>query len=73
MTCVYKEYGSKIKNGTGSMTTAKMKFLLGYNLKIVIQWGQWTSGGGSLQGGFWLVWGGGGWTSFHPQSREDPV
>ena len=40
MTCVYKEYGSKVKNGTGSMTTAKMKFLLGYNLKIVIQWGQ---------------------------------
>ena len=40
MTCVYKEYESKIKNGTGSMTTAKMKFLLGYNLKIVIQWGQ---------------------------------
>ena len=28
------------------MTTAKtMKFLLGYYLKIVIQWEQWTFGG----------------------------
>ena len=61
----------QLKNGTGSMTTAKMKFLLGYNLKIAIQWGQLTSGGGSLQGGFWLVLGGG--TSFHPPSREKAV
>ena len=37
----------------------KMKFLLGYNLKIVIQWVRWTVGGVSLLGG----WGGGefGW------------
>ena len=27
-----------------------MKFLLGYNLKVVIQWWQWTFGGGSLLG-----------------------
>ena len=26
----------------------KVKFLLGYYLKIIIQWGQWTFGGGSL-------------------------
>ena len=30
MTCVYKEYESKIKNGTGTMTTAKIKFILGW-------------------------------------------
>ena len=30
-------YEVKIKNGTGAMTTAKMKLLLSYNLKIVIQ------------------------------------
>ena len=38
----------------------KMKFLLGYNLKIVIQWVRWTFGGVSLRGGgIWLVQGGG--------------
>ena len=35
MTRVYKEYKVK-KNGTGAMSTAKTKFLLGYNIKIVI-------------------------------------
>ena len=38
--CLFKEYEVEIKSGTGSMTTAKIKFLSGYNLKIVIQWGQ---------------------------------
>ena len=33
------------------MTTAKMKFLLGYNLKMVIPCGQWTFVGESLPGG----------------------
>ena len=34
-------YEVKIKNGTGSMTTAKkMKLLLSYNLETVIQWRQ---------------------------------
>ena len=28
----------------------KVKLLLGYYIKIVIQWGQWTFGGGSLLG-----------------------
>ena len=28
----------------------KMKFLIGYYLKIVIQWGQWTFGGGCVCG-----------------------
>ena len=36
------------------MTTAKMKFLLGYNLKIVIPCGQWTFAGESVPGVFWL-------------------
>ena len=30
------------------MTAAKVKFLLGYYLKTVIQWGQWTFGGSLL-------------------------
>ena len=50
------------------MTTAKMKFLLGYNLKIVIPCGQWTFAGESVPGVFWL-----GGTSFHLRSRENPV
>ena len=50
----------------------KKKFLLGYYLKIVIQWGQRTFGGG--RGGvywdkFWLVRG----TSLHHPSRKNPV
>ena len=45
------------------MTTAKNEVLMGYNLKAVIQWGQWTFGGGSLLGG----------TSLYPPSRENPV
>ena len=36
MTCVFKEYEVKNKNGTGAMTTAKKKFLLGCNMNIVI-------------------------------------
>ena len=33
MTCVQKEYEVKIKNGTGSMTTAKSEVLIGLLLK----------------------------------------
>ena len=57
MTSLFKEYEVEIKTGTGLMTTAKIKSLSGYNLKFVIQWGQWTFGGGegSLLGEFWLV------------------
>ena len=36
MTCVHKEFGQN-KNGRGAINTAKMKFLLGYNMKINIQ------------------------------------
>ena len=36
MDCVYKGYKDKIKNGTGAITTAKMKLLLGYNITILI-------------------------------------
>ena len=34
MTCVSKEYEIKNINGTGAMTTAKMTFLLDYNLNF---------------------------------------
>ena len=47
----------------------EMKFLLGYYLKIVIQWGQWTFGGRNLLGGILASEG----TSFHHPSRENPV
>ena len=29
MACVYREYGCKIKNGTGAMTTAKYEDFIG--------------------------------------------
>ena len=35
MACVYKEY--EVQHGTGAMTTAKNE--VGFNTKIVIQWG----------------------------------
>ena len=39
MTCVYKEYEGKIKMVEEQWLQLKMKFLLGYNMKIVIYWG----------------------------------
>ena len=44
MTCGYKEY--EVKNGTGAITTIKIKFSQGYNMKIVISWGGWAFDGG---------------------------
>ena len=43
MACMYKEYEGKIKMIQEQELQLKMKFLLGYNMKIVIQWG---GGGG---------------------------
>ena len=37
---MYKEYESKIKMIQEQEVQLKMKFLLGYNMKIVIQWGR---------------------------------
>ena len=34
MTCVYKDY--EVKNATSALNATKNKFLLGYNMKIVI-------------------------------------
>ena len=36
---MYKEYEGKIKMIQEQELQLKMKFLLGYNMKIVIQWG----------------------------------
>ena len=51
---MYKEYEIKIKMTQVQWLEPKMKFLLGYNVKIVILWG----GGGGERGG-WLTFGGG--------------
>ena len=47
----------------------KVKFLLGFYLKIVIQWGQWTFGAGSLLGQILASEG----ASLHHPSRENHV
>ena len=39
MTCVYKEYEGKTKMVEEQWLQLKMKFLLGYNMKIAIYWG----------------------------------
>ena len=36
MTCMFKEY--EVYNGIRVMTTTKMKFLVCYNMEIVIWW-----------------------------------
>ena len=36
MTCVYKEYEDKMKMVQGQWLQLKMKFLLGYTIKIII-------------------------------------
>ena len=40
MTCVYKKYEIKTKIVQEQWLQLKMKFLLGYNMKIVIYWGR---------------------------------
>ena len=40
MTCVSKEYEIKTKMDQEQWLQLKMLFLLGYNLKIVVQWGE---------------------------------
>ena len=47
----------------------KTKFLLGYYLKLVIQSGQWSFGGGSLLGRILAMSG----ASLHHPSRENPA
>ena len=39
MTCVYKQYEVKMKMVQKQQLHLKMKFLLGYNMQIVIYWG----------------------------------
>ena len=48
------EYEVKIKMVQEQWLQLKMKFLLVYNMKFVIKWGEWTLGGvggGSSRGG----------------------
>ena len=61
MTCVSKEYEIKNINGTGAMTTAKMTFLLDYNLKFFFSGGFdfWWGGNKNLIGGVCVLGGGG--------------
>ena len=63
MTCVYKEYEVKIKMvATEAMTSAKIEVFLGYNMNIVICWGQ---GNKNLVGGvYWGFFHGGGMSKF---------
>ena len=52
MACVYREYGCKIKNGTGAMTTAKYEDFIGlWCENCLLVWGEWTFGGGV----YWVV------------------
>ena len=74
MTCVQKEYEVKIKNGTGSMTTAKNEVLNWLLLKNCYSVGAmnlwwWVCVWTGLLGEFSLVRG----TSLHHPSRENPV
>ena len=52
MTFAYKEYKVKIKMVQEQWLQLKMKFLLDFNMKIIIEWGGWgsTFGRGSLLG-----------------------
>ena len=59
---MYKEYESKIKMIQEQELQLKMKFLLGYNMKIVIQWGArrinlWWRVGSLLRVNFFRWWG----------------
>ena len=49
------EYEVKIKMVQEQWLQLKMKFLLVYNMKFVIKWGEWTLGG--VGGGGFLVGG----------------
>ena len=46
------EYEVKIKMVQEQWLQLKMKFLLVYNMKFVIKWGEWTLGGVGGGGGF---------------------
>ena len=46
MTFAYKEYKVKIKMVQEQWLQLKMKFLLDFNMKIIIEWGGWGGGGG---------------------------
>ena len=50
MTFAYKEYKVKIKMVQEQWLQLKMKFLLDFNMKIIIEWGGWGGGGGSTFG-----------------------
>ena len=47
MTFAYKEYKVKIKMVQEQWLQLKMKFLLDFNMKIIIEWGGWRGGGGA--------------------------
>ena len=51
MTCLSKEYEIKTKLEQEQWLQLKLTFLLVYNLKIVIQWGELTFGGGEVYWG----------------------
>ena len=71
MTCEHKEYEVKIKVVQEQWLHLKMKFLLGYNMKIIIWWGyfsrwrEWPI--------FQLVGGGIPLITPSPSSRENPA
>ena len=48
MTFVYKEYKVKIKMVQEQWLQLKMKFLLDFNMKIIIEWGGWGGGGSTF-------------------------
>ena len=48
MTFAYKEYEVKIKMVQEQWLQLKMKFLLDFNMKIIIEWGGWGGGGAQL-------------------------
>ena len=70
MTCVYKEYEVKIKMVQEWRLQLKMNFLLGYNMKFVIEMEIFPCGGEWVWGNFWLV---GGLPSDPPSKEENPA
>ena len=70
MTFVYKEYEVKIKIVQEQWLQLKMKFLLGYNMKIV-KWRGLTFGGVVYWGGFFHV--GEEWANFWLVGATSPI
>ena len=62
------EYEVKIKMVQEQWLQLKMKFLLVYNMKFVIKWGEWTLGG--VGGGEVSWWGG--WANVQLVGRVSP-